>query len=60
MIGWQDEQGFPGLPARPICLGVKRRAPEAGCSEAEAGSVTGQSLEMVRHYGKRINRGRLR
>lgn len=32
---------------------------EAGCSDAEVASITGQSREMVEHYGKQVNQGRL-
>lgn len=31
---------------------------EAGCSTAETASISGQSLQMVEHYGKRFNRRR--
>lgn len=32
---------------------------EAGCSEAETASVTGQTLAMVAHYGKQVNQSHL-
>lgn len=32
---------------------------EAGCTDAEVGAITGQSREMVEHYAKQVNQGRL-
>ncbi|WP_339083801.1 tyrosine-type recombinase/integrase [Hyphomicrobium sp. ghe19] len=32
---------------------------EAGCSDAEVSSITGQSREMVEHYAKQVNQARL-
>ena len=32
---------------------------EAGATEAEVAAVTGQSLQMVVHYGKQVNQKRL-
>lgn len=32
---------------------------EAGCTDAEVASITGQSREMVEHYAKQVNQGRL-
>lgn len=32
---------------------------EAGCTDAEVAAVTGQSRQMVEHYAKQVNQGRL-
>jgi integrase len=32
---------------------------EAGCSDAEVRSITGQSQEMIEHYARMVNQGRL-
>ena len=32
---------------------------EAGCTDAEVGSITGQSREMIEHYAKQVNQRRL-
>ena len=32
---------------------------EAGCSDAETASITGQSRDMVEHYAKQVNQRRL-
>ena len=32
---------------------------EAGCTDAEVASITGQSREMVEHYAKQVNQRRL-
>ena len=32
---------------------------EAGCTDAEVRAITGQSQEMIEHYARRVNQGRL-
>jgi hypothetical protein len=32
---------------------------EAGCTDAEVASITGQSREMIEHYARMVNQGRL-
>jgi hypothetical protein len=32
---------------------------EAGCSTAEVQAITGQSMQMVEHYGKEVNQKKL-
>jgi hypothetical protein len=32
---------------------------EAGCTEAEAAAITGQSRDMFEHYAKQVNQKRL-
>lgn len=32
---------------------------EAGCTDAEVASITGQSRDMIEHYAKQVNQGRL-
>jgi integrase len=53
----------PSLPDGLVFHGLRKSAVvtllEAGCTEAEACAVTGQSLEMLAHYAKGVNQRRL-
>lgn len=55
---WAKERGQKVVPH-----GLRKNAVngllEAGCSEAEAAAITGQSLKMVAHYAKQRNQKRL-
>ena len=50
-------------PAGVVFHGLRKSAVvtllECGCSEAEVASITGQSMEMVAHYGKQVNQLKL-
>lgn len=54
-----------GMVRRPglVFHGLRKSAVvmllEAGCTEAEVASITGQSMRMVEHYAKQVNQGRL-
>lgn len=45
---------FHGLRKSAVCVLL-----EAGCTDAEVASVTGQSREMVEHYARAVNQERL-
>ena len=45
---------FHGLRKSAVCFLI-----EAGCTTAEVSAITGQSLQMVEHYSKMMNRRHL-
>ncbi len=66
-VPW-TEDGFRSTwakhkPAGVVFHGLRKSAVvtllECGCSEAEVAAITGQSLEMVAHYGKQVNQLKL-
>ena len=66
-VPW-TESGFRATwakhkPPEVVFHGLRKSAVvtllECGCSEAEVAAVTGQSLEMVAHYGKQVNQLKL-
>jgi hypothetical protein len=64
---WSDELNRPimaGLRRRRLVFHGLRKSTvvflfEAGCSDAETASITGQSRDMVEHYAKQVNQRRL-
>ncbi len=51
--------GFGGLQLHGLRKNAVNALLEAGCSEAETASITGQSLQVVQHYAKKVNQPRL-
>lgn len=55
---WAARRGYKVVPH-----GLRKNAVntllEVGCTVAEVSSITGQSLQMVEHYAKQINKRRL-
>ena len=50
----------PPPPRLPRLAQIRRRvSPGSGCSDAETAAITGQSRDMVEHYGKQVNQRRL-
>ena len=51
------------LPMGLVFHGLRKSAVvlllEAGCTDAEVSAITGQSREMVEHYGQQVNRKKL-
>ena len=64
---WSDELNRPVMVElrrrRLVFHGLRKSAVvfllEAGCSDAETASITGQSRDMVEHYAKQVNQRRL-
>jgi hypothetical protein len=64
---WSDELNRPIMAElrrrRLVFHGLRKSAVvfllEAGCSDAETASITGQSRDMVEHYAKQVNQRRL-
>jgi integrase len=55
---WAKERGYKVVPH-----GLRKNAVisllEAGCTHAEVSGITDQSIQMVEHYAKRVNKSRL-
>src|SRR5690606_3768917 len=64
---WQAEMNRPEFKVlrerRRVFHGLRKSAVvfllEAGCTDAEAASVTGQSREMIEHYARQVNQRKL-
>ena len=64
---WGKELARPAMqPIREAGLvfhGLRKSAVvfllEAGCTDAEVSAITGQSRQMVEHYGRQVNQKRL-
>lgn len=59
---WKDEMtrlGIEGVVFHGLRKNATNNLLEAGCSEHEVSAITGMSAQMVRHYAKRVNQGRL-
>jgi Phage integrase family len=52
--GMCDGLQYHGLRKSAVCFML-----EAGCTTAEVSSITGQSLQMVEHYARMMNRDKL-
>ncbi len=53
------EIGAPGYTLHGLRKNAVNNLLEAGCSEHETGSITGQTPQTVRHYARRVNQKRL-
>ena len=64
---WQDIMNTPAFAPfrerRLVFHGLRKSAVntllEAGCTEAQVSAITGQSLEMIRHYSRMVDRRKL-
>ncbi len=63
---WQKALNGPLAPIRETKLvfhGLRKSSVvtllEAGCSDAEVAAITGQSRQMVEHYGRQVNQRKL-
>ena len=54
-----EKCGFEGYSLHGLRKNAVTRLLEAGCSEYETASITGQSLQTVRKYAEGVNQGRL-
>src|SRR5262249_50625351 len=60
---WQKAFAEPKLHAGLVFHGLRKSAVvfllEAGCSDAEVAAITGQSRQMVEHYGRQVSQRKL-
>lgn len=66
LIGPEGAEAWPlsAIPAAGLVFHGLRKSSvvtllEAGCTDAEVASITGQSRQMVEHYGRQVNQRKL-